>query len=159
MGCLQHSKNIYIYFSVPSLFFSLSIPPPFFFSLWVAFGIQKKYTFQTLTSFLFSSAGCLPFFLTLSVVSAFFLTTFSCLPSFSHTLSVVSLFFPHTFSCLPFFLTLSVFSTLQVACSLFFLTHFPFLPPFLTHFQLSPHFFSHFPFLLFVQLPWVASSF
>src|SRR5260221_481912 len=146
MGFPQHSKNLYLFFSFPSLFFSLSIPPHFFFSLWVAFGIQKKYTFQTLTSFLFSSAGCLPFFLTLSVVSAFFLTTFSCLPSFSHTLSVVSLFFIPQVS----------FST---HTHLFFFYSYVFSPIFFSHTYFSfnsPGFlpiFSHSFFFLFILLP------
>src|SRR5258708_7962294 len=71
LGCLRHSKKKIVPLSVPHtlsillplfshtfsclpLFFSLvpGLPSPF----------KKKFTFQTLTSFLFSSPSCLPFF-------------------------------------------------------------------------------------------------
>src|SRR5258706_3849476 len=108
-------KYFSVTLSVPSSLFPPSHFPflPLFSSVPGLPAAFKKFTFQTLTSFLFSSPSCLPFF--------------------EHTFAFFQLHgfpapFQHIFTCLLFFsYTFTFFSTPPVPCSFF-----------LTHFQLSP---------------------
>src|SRR5258708_8769058 len=105
-------------------------------SNWVAFGIKKKFTFQSHFHFLPPSH-------TLSVPSLFFLYFPCCLPHskknyFSNTQTLTSFLFSSP-SSLPFFEhTFPFFSTPQVPCDLS--THFPLSPLFLVS-CLPPSFF------------------
>src|SRR5258708_36372928 len=98
--------------SSPSFLTHFQLSPSFFFfSSRVAFSIQKKKYIlfkkqKTLTSFLFSSPSCLPFFehtFTFFLLHGFpapFQHIFTCLPFFEHTFTF---FFNSPVSILPFF--------------------------------------------------------